>query len=161
MNLGLNRTARMSGALSVVHKPGLPPHGYYHGPAGRWLGLAGLPKNTAMKYRLRTAWFELMLRFRLGYLGLTRGLFQGEGILGVGRLHATHRNGLTGELTHLGLLSTRLITDNGVTYLRDDFNNSAQDITNMNFHGAGTGTVGRGPDGLCSSDREYHGPEPG
>jgi hypothetical protein len=40
-----------------------------------------------------------------------------------------------------GLVSTRLITDAGVTFMRDDFNNNAQDITNFNFHGCGTGVT--------------------
>jgi hypothetical protein len=40
-----------------------------------------------------------------------------------------------------GMLSTKFITDNGVTFLRDDFNNSATDITLMNFHGCGTGVA--------------------
>jgi len=38
------------------------------------------------------------------------------------------------------VVSYRVITDAGVTFLRDDFNNNAQDITNFNYHGLGTGT---------------------
>jgi len=40
-----------------------------------------------------------------------------------------------------GVLSRRVITNAGVTFLRDDFNNNAQDITTMNFHGCGTGNT--------------------
>lgn len=128
------------GELHAVVRRGLPPHGYYAGaPAGRWFGLDMLPvRQMAWRHVLRSLWLELCLRARLPLKGLLRG-FKGEGILGVGRLHATHRNGLTGELTHLGLVSTKVITDAGVTFLRDDFNNNAQDITTMNFHGCGTG----------------------
>ncbi len=132
---------RPAGALAPVHQPGLPPHGYYAGPAGHWFGLAMLPiRRMAVSAILRSAWLETLLRLRLCVKGALRGLC-GTGILGVGRLHVTYRNGLTGELVHLGLVSTRVITDAGVTFLRDDLNNNAQDITNMNFHGAGTGTT--------------------
>ncbi len=47
--------------------------------------------------------------------------------------------GDTGEVIDYGVVAYRVITDTGVTYLRDDFNNNAQDITNMNYHGLGTG----------------------
>jgi hypothetical protein len=40
-----------------------------------------------------------------------------------------------------GLLTHLVITDAGVTYMRDDFNNNAQDVTLFNFHGCGTGNT--------------------
>lgn len=40
-----------------------------------------------------------------------------------------------------GVLCRRVITNAGVTFLRDDFNNNAQDITTLNYHGCGTGTT--------------------
>jgi hypothetical protein len=46
-----------------------------------------------------------------------------------------------GQWIDYGVLSRRVITDAGVTFLRDDFNNNAQDITTLNFHGCGTGTT--------------------
>jgi hypothetical protein len=46
-----------------------------------------------------------------------------------------------GTWVDYGVLSRRVITTAGVTFLRDDFNNGAQDISNMNFHGCGTGTT--------------------
>ena len=132
---------RTRGDLHAVVQRGLPPHGYYMGKAGKWLGLEMLPlRQMRWQHIVRSLWLELCLRPRLAFKGFFRGL-AGGGILGIGRLHATYRNGLTGELVHLGLISTKVITDAGVTYLRDDFNNNAQDITNMNFHGAGTGTT--------------------
>lgn len=142
MNIGNAGRLHTSGELSAVVIRGLQPHGYYTGPAGRWLGLDLLPtKEMRWAHILRSVWLELLLRARLSVKGLWRGLTRAEGIFGVGRLHVTYRNGLTGELTHLGLVSTRVITDAGVTFLRDDFNNSATDITLMNFHGCGTGVT--------------------
>ena len=41
----------------------------------------------------------------------------------------------------LGLISARLITDAGVAFLVDDWDNDAQNITTMNFHDSGTGTT--------------------
>jgi hypothetical protein len=57
-----------------------------------------------------------------------------------GELRAVLIKGDTGERVNYGLLSYRVITDTGVTFMRDDFNNNAQDITTLNFHGCGTGT---------------------
>lgn len=45
-----------------------------------------------------------------------------------------------GELTEFGLLSTRLVTDNGVAYIVDAFQNLVE-LENMKFHGFGTGTT--------------------
>ena len=39
-----------------------------------------------------------------------------------------------------GILSQRVITDAGVAFLVDDWDNNATDITNMNYHASGTGT---------------------
>jgi len=141
LNHGTNRSWRPAGNLDAVVMRGLGPHGYYNAaPAGKWLGLAMLPlRQMTVRRILFSLWLEAALRVRLAWKGFWRG-WAGGGILGVGRLHVTYRDGLTGQLVHLGLVSTKVITDTGVTYLRDDFNNSAQDITNMNFHGAGTGT---------------------
>lgn len=44
-----------------------------------------------------------------------------------------------GELTEYGLLSTRLVTDNGVAYIVDAFQNLVE-LENMKYHGYGTGT---------------------
>lgn len=59
---------------------------------------------------------------------------------GYGELSIKHYNGATGEWTDYGVVSRRVITDAGVTFLRDDWNNNAQDFTTFNFHGIGTGT---------------------
>lgn len=121
------RRVQMSGDLGIIP---IRRNGFYE---------KGTPKGLPLKYRLRGLWYEVALRARLFLKGALRGL-QGTGILGVGRLHASVIRA-DGRIEHLGLLSTKVITDAGVTFLRDDFNNNAQDITNMNFHGCGTGAV--------------------
>jgi hypothetical protein len=125
--MNMNRKMAMAGDIRVVH---LSKHGFY---------ASGLPADLPLKYRLMTYWLELTLRARLCLKGFFRGL-QGTGILGIGRLYATvlRRNG---DIEHLGLLSTRLITDLGVAFLVDDWDSSVTDITTMNFHGCGTGVV--------------------
>ena len=40
----------------------------------------------------------------------------------------------------LGLLSCRLVTDAGVAFLVDDWDDNTTDITNFNYHDSGTGT---------------------
>jgi len=118
----------------------IPRHGFYRGPAGRRLGWAMLPTDTPLTYKLRSLYLELALHVRLAVVGFWRGLAKAEGVIGASRLHISVLRG-DGRIEHLGLVSTRVITDAGVTFLRDDFNNNAQDITTMNFHGAGTGTT--------------------
>lgn len=45
------------------------------------------------------------------------------------------------QTLNLGLLGTQVVTDAGVAFLVDDWDNSATDITNFNFHDSGTGTT--------------------
>lgn len=108
----------------------IPRHGFYAN---------GLPAETPLRFKLRTWWLELMLRLRIALVGLWRGLTQGLGVLGVGRLYASviRRDG---TIEHLGLLSTKLVTDNGVAYIVDDWDAGATEIANLNYHGCGTGT---------------------
>jgi hypothetical protein len=56
-------------------------------------------------------------------------------------LHAKHLR--DNALVDLGLLSAKVVTNAGVTYMRDDFNANAgsADITNFKFHDCGTGSV--------------------
>jgi len=44
-----------------------------------------------------------------------------------------------GTVVNYGLISTRLITDVGVAFLVDDWDDDTTDITTMNFHACGTG----------------------
>ena len=48
-----------------------------------------------------------------------------------------------GKTTNLGIISERVVTTAGVNFMRDDFNaaTGGADITNVNFHDSGTGSV--------------------
>ncbi len=106
--------------------------------AGPWPIVPPETMHLPLRYRLRTAWLELCLRARLLMVGAWRGL-QGGGVFGVSRLHATVFRA-DGRIEPLGLLSTKLVTDAGVAFLVDDWDNNGQDLTTLNFHGCGTGT---------------------
>jgi hypothetical protein len=125
---GLGGLARPTGALSAVL---IPRDGFY---------VRGLPKGIKLRYRLRTLWKEFALRMRLAPKGFWRGLVFGTGIIGIGRLHATVIRA-DGTIEHLGLLCTKVVTDAGVNYIRDDWNSGSNIIDNLNFHGCGTGNT--------------------
>src|SRR6185503_3917271 len=130
------RTFAPRGSVAAVKIPA--PHGPVTGAvpaAPAWQ----VPANLGWRAWLRSVAKEAALHVRVAVKGFTRGLLAGQGVLGVGRLEATVLRA-DGRLERLGLICTKVITDAGVTYLRDDFNNNAQDITNMNNHGCGTGT---------------------
>lgn len=118
---------RPQGALAVQH---WPLHGFYSMPD--W------PTGMELKYKLRSMYRELTMRGRLSVKGALRGA-QGRGIFGVSRLYGTVIR-KDGTIEHLGLLGTKSITDAGVAFLVDDWDNSVTDLTTMNFHGSGTGT---------------------
>jgi hypothetical protein len=122
------RVSRMApvGTLAAYH---IPRHGFY---------TEGLPKDMPLSRVVHTYWLEGTLRLRLMLKGVLRGL-RGTGIFGVGRLYASVLRA-NGGVQHLGLLSTRVITDAGVAFLVDDWDNSATDFSTFNFHGCGTGT---------------------
>lgn len=109
--------------------------------AGFYLETGKIQMPTGMKwrYRARTVLLEIMLRLRLFFIGAWRGL-HGTGVIGIGRLYASKIKA-TGGVEHYGLVSTKVITNAGVTFLRDDWNANAQDFTTMNFHACGTGVV--------------------
>ena len=46
-----------------------------------------------------------------------------------------------GTCQNLGVLGMRSVTNAGVTYMRDDFNDGASDINAFNYHDSGTGAV--------------------
>jgi len=87
----------------------------------------------------QSVYLELALHLRLFFVGAWRGLFRASGVVAVARLHATVKRA-NGTIEKLGLICTRLITDTGVAFLVDDWDNSGTDFTTMNFHGCGTGT---------------------
>lgn len=98
-----------------------------------------IPRGLSWPAYLRSLRLELALRFRVAAKGLYRGLVLGSGVFAVSRLHATVYRA-DGRIEHLGLISTKLITDTGVAFLVDDWDANGQDITTLNFHGCGTGT---------------------
>lgn len=61
-------------------------------------------------------------------------------MIGYGELAIRTWNPIKQEWTDFGVVARRVITNAGVTFLRDDWNASAQVYANMNFHGIGTGT---------------------
>lgn len=122
------RHLRASGDLAPVL---ISRHGFYAN---------GLPRKTPWRYVLKTIGMELALRLRLAFKGFVRGLLYATGILGVGRLYATIIRA-DGRIEHLGLVSTKLVTDAGVAYIVDDWDGGANVIDNFNYHGCGTGTT--------------------
>jgi hypothetical protein len=124
----MNRANNLALAGAVVATL-IPKHGFYD---------RGMPADLPVRYRVRGLWLELCLRVRLFFTGAYRGL-KGTGVFGIGRLYASVIRA-DGTIEHLGLLSTKSITDAGVAYLVDDWDNDATDITSLHFHGCGTGT---------------------
>jgi hypothetical protein len=100
----------------------------------------GMPADLPLRRRLFGLWLEALLRLRLFFKGAWRGLVHATGVIGVGRLYLSVIRA-NGGVEHLGLVCTKVVTNAGVTFLRDDWNNNGQDITTMNFHGIGTGAV--------------------
>ena len=99
-----------------------------------------LQKGLSTTAYLRSLYHELSLRPRVAVKGFTRGLLSGGGVIGVARLHAQviRRDG---TIERLGLVSTRVVTDAGVAFLVDDWDNNGTDLTTLNYHGCGTGTT--------------------
>lgn len=98
-----------------------------------------IPVGLSWSAYLRSLRLELGLRARFAVKGFYRGLLWGQGIFGVGRLYATVIRA-DGRIERLGLICSKVITDAGVAFLVDDWDNNGQDLTTLNFHGAGTGT---------------------
>jgi hypothetical protein len=87
-------------------------------------------KNALLPGHLRAAfgaWAAPKLAKVLGFTALTADL------------RLVHKQA-DGTVTDYGIVSRRVITDTGVAFLVDDWDNDAQNITNMNYHGCGTGT---------------------
>jgi hypothetical protein len=121
------RTMALAGSVTPLL---IRKHGFYD---------RGLPPDLPRSRRLHTARLECALRARLSVKGFWRGL-RGTGILGVSRLYASviRRDG---TIDHLGLLSTKVVTDAGVAYIVDDWDGGSNTIDLFNYHGCGTGTT--------------------
>ena len=108
----------------------IPRNGFYHN---------GMPAGMPWRAHVRSVLKEVALHARLAVKGFWRGLVHASGVVGVGRLYASviRANGM---IEHLGLLSTKVITDAGVAFIVDDWDGSVTDISNFKYHGCGTGT---------------------
>jgi hypothetical protein len=83
--------------------------------------------------------FRLMNLFGNLNFALARAFSKMTGIPTiVGELAVQVRNA-EGRVINYGTVCRRVVTDAGVAFIVDDWDNSATDITNFNFHGSGTG----------------------
>jgi hypothetical protein len=100
-------------------------------------------KKAPLSWRLRnwftwmfiTSWFWTQV-----FIPIARFL-KAPMVMMYGELSIRVRKGDTGEWIDYGVVSRRVITDAGVTFLRDDWNSGASDINTMNYHGIGTGST--------------------
>ena len=97
------------------------------------------PEGNLMLYQIKNwrAYKDRFLQRRLSGLNALGGMTTMRA-----ELHAKFIRG-DGTERDLGLLSARVVTNAGVTYMRDDFNaaTGAADITNFKFNASGTGSV--------------------
>jgi hypothetical protein len=110
---------------------------------GTPLGLARLPRLIGRSAALRKATWqqENAENFRRS---MTDQLLAERGELGnrlqaIGHLWLAHVR-LDGNVDDLGLVSCRVVTDAGVQFIVDAFQNLVE-LENMKFHGLGTGTT--------------------
>lgn len=89
------------------------------------------------RYKLRSLWEEFKLRLRV--LAAAAGSIWAGEVTPVGRLYATHI-GPDGHRLDLGLISTKVVTDAGVAYIVDAFQNLTE-VENFKFHASGTGST--------------------
>jgi hypothetical protein len=93
-----------------------------------WFGLG----RAVNLYRLR----NLVNIWRGFYRVALAGIFNIPTHYGV--LYARKINKLTGEVIDLGVVSMRVVTDTGVAFIVDAFQNTTE-VENLKFHGYGTG----------------------
>lgn len=97
-------------------------------------------RRAPLAWKLKNSLRWPFLRGWLAY-NVVRPLASAFGICTLlGELRLVHTD-KTGAKTDYGVVGYRVITNAGVTFLRDDFNNGAQDVSTFNFHGCGTGTT--------------------
>lgn len=109
-------------------------------PSGTLAIKADLAKPAPLSWKLRNV---LRLSYFRGWLAhkLARPLGKYLGIVTIiSQLEAIHFKA-DGSRVNYGILSRRVVTDTGVGFIVDDWDNSATDITNFNYHGVGTGAV--------------------
>jgi len=106
-------------------------------------GMIGLRSSVRMKVR-RAAGPGILWKIS-NLRNLWRGWWrhQAARLLGVGHFYGTLEARLRradGSVVNYGLISTRVITDAGVAFLVDDWDDDTTDITDMKFHASGEGT---------------------
>jgi hypothetical protein len=107
-------------------------------PSGSLTARKIVAKKVSLLWKLKN---NLRPSFLRGFIGakyiapLARSfnLMVAYGELRIKHLH-------NGVWTDYGVVSYNVITDAGVAFLVDDWDNDAKDITTLHFHGCGTGT---------------------
>lgn len=97
-------------------------------------------KKAPLSWRIRNAlrfgyWHGWLASKLAKPIAEALGLMTGYGELRL-RLHKA-----SGEWIDYGVVGYRVVTDVGVAFLVDDWDNNGTDQTTMNFHGVGTGTT--------------------
>lgn len=95
-------------------------------------------KKAPLSWRLKNS---LTWRFILGWLvtKLAYGFSKLTGIVTItSELSLKHRKA-SGEWIDYGVVSRRVVTDTGVAFVVDAWDNRAVNLENMNYHGLGTG----------------------
>ena len=145
----------MSGHGGVVQPAGtltlikIGRNGFYENTKA----FSGFPAGMPLRYKLRSYYYEICMRIRIFFLGMWRAV-QGSSVGPLGRLHFTKMTCECGDykkihryrpcpaarFIHLGLVSTKLVTDAAVADIVDDMDNGSggADISIYNFHGIGT-----------------------
>lgn len=103
--------------------------------------LVAKPMESKMKiwlYRLRNwrSMVSFMSVLAGAFLARMLGLLSMYGTLSARILHAD------GSVTDLGVIGARVVTDAGVAFLVDDWDDGSESITLMNYHDSGTGAGG-------------------
>jgi hypothetical protein len=97
-----------------------------------------------MAMDIQVIWFRIKQAPKYLQLWLMQGAAAVSGLVGVtavvSRLDAVLVRA-DGTRLNLGLLSPRVITNAGVAFLVDDWDNGATEIADMNYHDSGTGTT--------------------
>ena len=117
----------MSGELAMKRLPAAPQHKVKR---ARWADL--------LKIWLTREFIMGLIGVKL-FVPMAR-LFRFPVMMMYSELSVRVWDGLLGEWTDYGIVSRRVITNAGVTFLRDDWNASATTFADMNYHGIGTGT---------------------
>lgn len=101
----------------------------------RKIGATRAPLSWRVRNALRPA-------FLWGWLAnlLARGFSRLTGIPTITAELAIRVRKASGEWIDYGVVSYRVVTDAGVAFLVDDWDDDTTDITTMNYHGCGTGT---------------------